>query len=221
MRKVLTKVLLLAIVVTMFYQNNRFEQKIQGINVKIYNNLNKTLDVSVLDSCGIITDDYGWGSCVAIAPNLILTAGHCIDITDSYIEISGYKYNIVSKWKSNEYDIGIIEIDGIVPFVKLGEMPKLLDTVYLIGSPYDKAFKNSITKGIVSKLDIVYMLEKSLIQVDAEAAPGSSGCPLFNNNGELLGIVIGGPNPGGGVVVCVPISHIKEALEEYNAKSTT
>jgi len=173
--------------------------------------------LKVLNSCGIITDGYGHGSCVAIGPNLILTAGHCLNQEEIWIEINGIKYEVLETWKSEDYDVGFVIIDGEVPYLQLGQMPELLDDIYLIGSPYDISFINTITKGIVSSFNRNVYDRIDLIQVDAEAAPGSSGCPLFNLDGMIIGICVAGPNPGGGVTLCVSVNHILEVLEEYNA----
>ena len=175
------------------------------------------LGLSVLDSCGIITNGQGHGSCVAIRPNLMLTAGHCIGIDGTWIEVDGQQYRILKQWKSEQYDVGFIEIDGELPFVELaGRNPELLDEVFLIGSPYSVLFERTITQGIISHLERHIYNKVGLIQTDAEGAPGSSGCPLFNLNGEIIGICVAGPNPGGGVVLCEPVEHIRLALEEYD-----
>jgi len=179
--------------------------------------LTKTLDLSVLDSCGIITNGMGHGSCVAIGPDLILTAGHCIGYPGNWIEINGVKYDILDEWKSGQYDVGFIRIDGQVPYLQFGEMPQLLDTVYFVGSPYETCFVNTITKGIISHLDRDVYDRIGLIQTDAEGAPGSSGCALVDIQGRVIGICVAGPNPGGGVTLCVSVDHILEALEKYNA----
>ena len=179
--------------------------------------LTKVFDLSVLDSCGIITDGQRWGSCVAIGPSLILTAGHCEWDTEHWIEIKSVRYKIIAEWASEFHDVRFIKVEGIIPFAELGQIPKLLDTVYFVGSPYDPAFATSITKGIVSKLNVTWYNWKKVIQVDAEGAPGSSGCPLFDVNGLVLGICVGGPVPGGGVTLCESVDSIRLALEEYNA----
>lgn len=176
---------------------------------------NQTFNLSVLDSCGIITDGYGWGSCVVIGPDLVLTAGHCVDI-GSWIEIGSIRYEIIEQWTSEVYDVGFVRIDGVLPYVELGQVPGLLDEVYLIGSPYDKGFVDTITKGIISHLDRDMWDWEDLIQTDAEGAPGSSGCPLFNKSGKVVGICVTGATPGGGVTLCVPATDIQSALEEYN-----
>ena len=172
-------------------------------------------DLSVLDACGIITNGFGHGSCVAIGEDLILTAGHCLGYEGSWIEINGRRYEIVEEWKSEKYDVGFVRVRGKVPFVKLGLTPELLDVVYLVGSPYDQALRNSITKGIVSALGRDIHIWDCLIQVDAEGAPGSSGCMLSNIEGDVLGICVAGPNPGGGVTLCVPVWQIRSTLRTY------
>jgi len=174
-----------------------------------------TFNVDVLNACGVITNGRGHGSCVAIGPDLVLTAGHCIGYPGSVVRVGGVDYEILDEWQSVDYDVGLVKIKGELPFLDLGDMPDLLDEVYLVGSPYDIGFVNGITKGIVSALGRDIYSRKGLIQTDAEAAPGSSGCPLFDVDSKIIGICVAGPEPGGGVSLCVPVIHIKAALKEY------
>lgn len=177
--------------------------------------LYKEFDLNVLDACGIITDGFGHGSCVAIDEDLILTAGHCLDHGELWVEINERKFDILEQWTSEKYDIGFVRIDGKVPFVRLATSFGLLDEVYLIGAPYDTKLRNSITKGIVSAFGRNMYGRECLIQVDAEGAPGSSGCPLLNIDGEIIGICVAGPNPGGGVTLCIPVWQVRSALRTY------
>lgn len=171
--------------------------------------------LSVLKSCGVITDGIGHGSVVAVAPNILLTAGHCIGMPGCWVEINGVKYEILDEWVDDEYDVGFVRIDGEVPPVIMGPTPEILDEVYLVGSPYDRDFINTITKGIVSALDRDYYDWVDVIQTDSEGAPGSSGGPLFNERGGLIGICVAGPNPGGGVTLCEPVDHIRQAFNRF------
>lgn len=176
----------------------------------------KKLDLRVLDSVVIVKDDYGFGSGVAVQKDLILTAGHCVqDSNMVVIANDGTEYEVISKWKSDKYDIGFIWIDGELPFVQLGVMPELLDACYLVGTPYAQIFQNTITQGIISHLDRDWLSWEDMIQTDAEGARGSSGSPLFNIYGCVVGICVAGPQDGGGVTLCENIEHIKESLDEY------
>ena len=198
--------------ITVFDTDSRLDREFKELRAKVPD----TFNLSVLDSCGIITNGQGHGSCVAVRPNIMLTAGHCIDIDGTWIEVNGRQYKILKQWKDEQYDVGFVMIDGELPFVELaGRNPVLLDEVFLVGSPYDTLLERTITKGIISHLKRDIYDHIGLIQTDAEGAPGSSGCPLFCVQGRIVGICVAGPQPGGGVTLCVPVEQIKEALNRF------
>jgi len=176
----------------------------------------KRLNLNVLESVVLVTDGIGYGSGVAIQSNLILTAGHVVDASNLYI-VDRYNNtcHVISKWRSNKYDIGFLWIDCDLSFIKLGNMPELLDICYLIGAPYSQTFELTITKGIISYIDRDWLVWNDLIQTDAEGAHGSSGCPLLNEGGKVIGICVAGPIDGGGVSLCEPVKHIEESLTEF------
>jgi len=92
-------------------------------------------------------------------------------------------------------DLAVLRIDagGKLPFIEFGRSDDLMigETVIAIGNPY--GYANTVTSGIVSAVgrDIQvsegYWL-RGLIQTDAPINPGSSGGPLLNVNGQLIGI---------------------------------
>ena len=175
------------------------------------------VSVVTLESCGALTRGLGHGSYVMIRPNLVLTAGHCMRLVSSNLTINGVDCPILEKYIDSVYDVGFALIDGAVPFLKLGAMPELFDEVYLLGAPYELQLEDTVTRGIVSGLERPFLDYEGLIQTDAEGAPGSSGGPLVNAKGEVIGICVAGPLPGGGVTLCLPVSHIKEALDRFDA----
>jgi len=59
------------------------------------------------------------------------------------------------------------------------------DKVIVIGSP--KGFEGTVSEGIISAL----RENGSLLQISAAISPGSSGSPVLDENGELIGIVEG------------------------------
>ena len=75
------------------------------------------------------------------------------------------------------------------------------DHVLVIGHPFDE--DNSLTVGVVSQLNRFEGIGSgqdrrwiaNLIQFDAPANPGNSGGPVFNADGEVIGIVIAGISP--------------------------
>ena len=92
-------------------------------------------------------------------------------------------------------DLAVIKIktEDKLPFIHLDRSNDLMigETVIAIGNPY--GYANTVTSGVISAVgrDIEvsegYWL-RGLIQTDAPINPGSSGGPLLNINGGLIGI---------------------------------
>jgi S1-C subfamily serine protease len=95
------------------------------------------------------------------------------------------------------------------------------DDAIVVGNPF--ALTRSLSTGVISGLDRSVQVPNQgrsltgLIQFDAAVNPGSSGGPLVNRDGEVVGIVTGLVNPTGqpafsGVGFAVPIDTAATAL---------
>jgi serine protease Do len=88
-------------------------------------------------------------------------------------------------------DIALIQIEagGLAP-VRIGDPAKLRpgEWVAAIGSPF--GFERSVTAGIVSAVNRTLPEESFVpfIQTDVAVNPGNSGGPLFNLQGEVVGV---------------------------------
>ncbi|WP_414695254.1 S1C family serine protease [Paraburkholderia sp.] len=88
-------------------------------------------------------------------------------------------------------DVAVLKIAGTgFPTVKIGNPAnsKVGDWVVAIGSPY--GLDNTVTSGIISAKSRQLSEDSPthLIQTDVPVNPGNSGGPLFNLNGEVIGI---------------------------------
>jgi len=88
-------------------------------------------------------------------------------------------------------DVAVLKIDAKnLPTVKIGKSKNLKvgEWVLAIGSPFD--FDHTVTAGIVSALGRSLPNENYVpfIQTDVAINPGNSGGPLFNMDGEVVGI---------------------------------
>lgn len=75
------------------------------------------------------------------------------------------------------------------PYLKWGERPEIGEDVIAIGSPMNQPF--TVTFGNVSALNRFvpdFATFVPFIQTDASVNPGNSGGPLFNHEGDLIGI---------------------------------
>lgn len=88
-------------------------------------------------------------------------------------------------------DLAVLKIDGQdLPTLKLGDSASLKvgEWVLAIGSPF--GFDHSVTAGIVSAKGRSLPNENYIpfIQTDVAINPGNSGGPLFNLDGEVVGV---------------------------------
>jgi S1-C subfamily serine protease len=87
------------------------------------------------------------------------------------------------------------------------DQPAVGDTVYAVGAPLDPAYSATVSKGIISAFRDIE--GESWIQSDVNVQHGSSGGPLLDERGNILGITARGePNEAGtpsGVNLFVPI----------------
>lgn len=127
------------------------------------------------------------------ADGYILTNAHVIDnadeVTVKLTDKREFKAKVLGTDKRT--DVALIKIEATnLPVVKLGDPNKLKvgEWVVAIGSPF--GFENTVTQGIVSAKGRSLAQENFVpfIQTDVPINPGNSGGPLFNLNGEVVGI---------------------------------
>lgn len=127
------------------------------------------------------------------ADGYILTNAHVVNradkITVRLTDKREFKARVVGADKRTDVALLKIEANGL-PTVELGKPDQLKvgEWVLAIGSPF--GFDSSVTAGIVSAKGRSLPQENFVpfIQTDVAINPGNSGGPLFNMNGEVVGI---------------------------------
>ena len=130
---------------------------------------------------------------IVSADGYILTNAHVVadadEVTVRTTDRREYPAKVIGL--DRRTDVAVLKIEGKqLPVVKLGDPSKLRpgEWVLAIGSPF--TFENSVTAGIVSATGRAMPGEDLVpfIQTDVAVNPGNSGGPLFNLNGEVVGI---------------------------------
>jgi len=140
---------------------------------------------------------------IANANGTVLTANHVIDGADAikvtYADGTSSAATVASA--DAKQDIATLTPaklpETVVPAV-LGGGVAVGDDVVAIGNPL--GLRATTTSGVVSGLDRVLSRARlgdisGLIQFDAAVNPGSSGGPLINDRGQVVGIVVALANP--------------------------
>ncbi|PZG15846.1 S1C family serine protease [Nonomuraea aridisoli] len=152
---------------------------------------------------------------IAAEDGTVLTAHHVVedaeDVTLRFAD--GTKAKAVVASSNPERDVATLKparLPEIVVPATLGGAPPVGAPVVAIGNPLGLTY--SVSTGVVSGLN--RSAEEGdlngLIQFDASVNPGSSGGPLLDARGLVIGIVVSIADPGGdeafaGIAFAVPI----------------
>ena len=134
----------------------------------------------------------------------IITNAHVVeDATQIYMytpDDSLYDMTLIGS--DSESDIAVVALDttqlpdekrASLTVAEMGDSDAIRsgDIAIAVGSPYDLAYSNSVTVGVISypKRELTISTTPSTyIQTDAAINPGNSGGALFNEQGQVIGI---------------------------------
>ena len=157
----------------------------------------------------------------------ILTNNHVVDGADEiYVRFSDrreLKATLIGSDKRS--DLAVLKVDAEeLPSVKLGKSKNLKvgEWVFAIGSPF--GFDYTVTAGIVSAKGRSLPNNNNenyvpFIQTDVAINPGNSGGPLFNMDGEVVGInsqIFTRSGGFMGVSFAIPIDVAMEVVEQLS-----
>ena len=156
------------------------------------------------------------------AKGIVVTNNHVIQgAEDIMVTVNGEKeYEAKIIGADPLSDLAVLEIqskDKFVP-VKFGDSDKarIGDWVIAIGNPY--GFGGTVTAGIISARNRSIGLSRyeDYIQTDASINQGNSGGPLFDMNGDVIGIntAILGQSGSIGIGFAIPSNSAKKVINQ-------
>jgi len=153
---------------------------------------------------------------------IVITNNHVIqDAEDIVVRVGGdkeYKATIIGSDPLS--DIAVLQIDSKEKFtpVKFGNSDKarIGDWVIAIGNPF--GLGGTVTSGIISARNRALGLSRyeDYIQTDASINSGNSGGPLFDMNGDVIGINTAILGKGGsiGIGFSIPSNNAKKVVDQ-------
>lgn len=125
-----------------------------------------------------LTLDSGVCSGTAVGRDLLVTAKHCGGI----VAIDG-KPATVTVHESGKLDLVVLKVTGVEfnRWAKRGTLPKQGDRVRWWGNPVGEA--NVYRQGYVARV------QDGTLVIAAQICKGDSGAGIFNDKGEVVGIV--------------------------------
>jgi serine protease Do len=145
---------------------------------------------------GFIVDPSGY----------IVTNNHVVDhATKIMVKLNdGHEYPATVKGRDEKTDLALLKIDANkpLPYVNWGDSDhaRVGNWVIAVGNPF--GLGGSVTAGIISAHDrnIGEGPYDGFLQIDAPINPGNSGGPLFDIDGNVVGIDTAIYSPNGGSV---------------------
>lgn len=132
---------------------------------------------------------------------------------------TGYSAEVVATDKVN--DIAILRISdsrftgfGTIPYAVQQRMADVGEDIFVLGYPMTQALGNEIklTNGIISSRT-GYQGNISTYQMSAPVQPGNSGGPMFDNKGNVIGIVVAGVPGAENVGYSIKTSYLNILIE--------
>src|SRR2546430_2639933 len=166
--------------------------------------MNRLLSVIVLGGCAFL----GGAAAVSVGPHL---AGRVL--ADAESDVAALR----------------VEASGGLPTAVLGDSDRARvgQWVVALGSPF--GLSQSLTHGIISarergQVSLGSTIRiKDFLQTDAAINPGSSGGPLLNLDGEVIGINTAIASQSGGnsgIAFAIPINLVKRVVRQLQERGT-
>ncbi len=175
--------------------------------------LGSTVVLTVQDESG---EPLRYGSGFLVNDGEVVTNFHVVDGATA-----GYAYLVA---QDQRYDVqGVIAVDrdrdivvlkisaAGLPVLPLGDSDgvQVGDSVYAAGNP--QGWQGTFSEGIVSAIRQVDTQE--LLQITAPISSGSSGGPVLDSAGEVIGIAVSTVRDGQNLNFAIPVNHLKRLLE--------
>ena len=112
-------------------------------------------------------------------------------------------------------DLALLKVSGIkgrpLPFGNSNQVA-VGDVVYAVGNP--EGFEGTFSQGIVS--GIRQFEGQRYIQITAPVSHGSSGGPVLNKDGEVIGVAVASVEEGQNLNFAVPVSDLRALISSGN-----
>lgn len=153
------------------------------------------------------------GSAFLVAPRLLVTNAHVVDAGSPVLAVGPVRIPLKILRIDEKNDLALLSVD-----IDLTSRPLPLasavvspgEQVFAIGNP--EGLEKTISQGIISGLR--KRGDRDLLQVTSPISHGSSGGPILNAKGEVVGVAVGMLEDGQNLNFAVPVAYVRAILEQ-------
>lgn len=171
------------------------------------------------------------GTGFSIGNSFIVTNYHVVNGANK-IEVRGIlgdfstRYNAVLVASDKKQDLAIIQIKdrrfnniGLIPYRIKTTSAEVGEDVFVLGYPLTQAMGEEIklTTGVISSRT-GFQNDMSCYQISAPVQPGNSGGPMFDHNGNVIGIVSSGILSAENVGYAIKTSYLQQLIASSSVR---
>lgn len=161
------------------------------------------------------------GSGFVLKNGLIVTNHHVISGASSgYTKLVGrsMKYEIGGIAGADvAHDLVILSVNRLTaPALPIGDSEQVAtgDEVYAVGNP--EGLEGTFSQGIVSA--VRQLGQDKMLQITAPISPGSSGGPILNSTGRIIGVAVATFTGGQNLNLAIPASYLIALLARISSE---
>jgi len=154
-----------------------------------------------------------YGSGFFVTNKLVATNKHMLDCGGrGTVSVAGSRstFPLSASWSDPQHDLALFRVAGAntQPLtLSTRDWPAVGDDIYVAGNP--EGLEGTFSRGIVSGL----RRSDGLIQFDAPISPGSSGGPVVDGRGQVVGVTVASVRQGQNLNFAVPAQYLRALLE--------
>jgi hypothetical protein len=166
------------------------------------------------------SDQVIYGSGFFVRPDVVATNYHVVkDGIQGYVKLVGQEIKLeiaglAGLDRSNDLALLKLRRSAGAPLKVVNNVGiGVGDQIFVVGNP--KGLEGTFSAGLVSS--IRKEGSDSLLQITAPISPGSSGGPVLNDQGEVVGVAVGGIAEGQSLNFAIPSSYLLNLLNKSAA----
>lgn len=151
------------------------------------------------------------GSGFLVSPRTIVTNAHVIAEGNPVLAVGPVRIPLKILRTDDQNDLAVLSVDADLTSKPLGLSKEPVspgEQIYAIGNP--EGLEKTISQGIVSGLRV--RQGRDLLQITSPISHGSSGGPILNVKGEVIGVAVGMLEDGQNLNFAVPVEKLEALL---------
>jgi len=151
------------------------------------------------------------GSAFLVAPHTLITNAHVANAGNPVLSVGPVRIPLTVVRTDEKNDLAVLKVEADLTSNALTLSTESVtpgEQVFAIGNP--EGLEKTISQGIVSgvrKHD-----DRDLIQITTPISHGSSGGPILNGKGEVVGVAVGMLGEGQNLNFAVPVSFVRDIM---------